>query len=102
MNNPVIIISKLDARSISLAAQIAESGSTPDMVLMSEAVYMLKQRGDYFREIITAIKQGARFYAISEDITKRGIAELVEHVTLIGYGDLVDLLMESPRATINL
>ena len=102
MNNVTIVISKLDEKSFSMAIRLAEKCFTPDIVLMSEAVYMLREQGGYSEDMNKAVNAGARLYAISEDIKKRGIEDLVNRVSLIDYSELVDLLLGEPRSTINL
>ena len=97
----IIIISKLKPEALSLVTQMAERGCVPQVILLSEAVYLLTRQGEHLDEVNKAIKFGATFFAPSEEISKRGI-EILEDVIQINYSTLVDLLLEKPERIINL
>jgi len=102
MGSPVIVVSKLKSESLSLVKKIAEKGLTPDIVLLSEAVYMLVDKKQYLSGVKKAIECGARFFALSQDASKRGIEKMINDVEIIDYEGLVDLLLEKSRSVINL
>lgn len=97
----VIIITKLKPKVLSLITQLAERGCIPQVILLSEAIYLLTRQGEHLDEIKKALKLGVTFFALSEEISKRGI-EILQEVTLINYSNLVDLLLEKPKSIINL
>jgi sulfur relay protein TusB/DsrH len=102
MKNIIIIVSRLNTEALSLLSELAKKGCTPEVILLSEAVYMLTRRGEFSDKIRKAIESGSTFFALSEDISKRGIKKLLKNVVLIDYDDLVELLLEKSKRTINL
>ena len=98
----VIIISRIDHDALSVVTQLAERGCIPEVILLSEAVYMLTSHGKYINEIKNSIKLGATFYALSEDIIKRGIERLLYDIKKINYNNFVDILLEKSKQIINL
>jgi len=97
----IIIISKLKPEALSLVTQLAERGCASQVILLSEAVYLLTRRGQHYDEVKKATKSGINFFLLSEDVSKRGI-EILPEAIQVDYGDLVDLLLEKPKSTINL
>jgi sulfur relay protein TusB/DsrH len=64
--------------------------------LDDEAVVVLIKDGVYL-DVSTI--QDKKIYAVDDDVIKRGMQELLEeHAELIGYEDLVDLVMENKVA----
>jgi len=70
------------------------------VILVENGIYhaVVKENG---KESPVLSKQGATFYALSDDLETRGYtaANVNPKVKLIGYGDIVDLIMNDYEKT---
>jgi len=98
----LIIISKIKPDALLFVTQLVERDHSCEVIILSDAVYMLTKKGECLNLIKKAINLGASFFALSEDVSKRGIKKAIQNALLINYSDLVDLLLEKKKSIINL
>jgi sulfur relay protein TusB/DsrH len=94
-----VIVSNLKSSSLDLTAELAEKKKDLKVILLSDAVFMLKNPN--LNKIIRKTRDaGASIYVLSNDIKKRGI-EMTQGINVVNYDELVDLLLTSCDGTIN-
>jgi len=95
----IIIISKLENDSITLSKILSENSSSTKIILLSDAVFMLKNK-EFIKELNSGFSRQQLFYALEEDIKKRNINS--SFINIIDYENLIDILMEPNSSIINL
>ena len=85
------MISEINHDSLETAIDLTDK-SDAKIVLLSDAVYMLNDTG---------MNLDQKFYALKEDLDKR-FDVVPSSVTLIEYGDLIDMIMMNGSIVINL
>ena len=87
----IIIVSKLEKDSITLSKILSEDSSSTKIILLSDAVFILKNK-EFINELNSGLFRQKLFYALEEDIKKRNINSSL--INIIDYDNLIDILME--------
>ena len=95
----IIIVSKLEKDSITLSNILTEDISSAKIILLSDAVFLLKNK-EFINELNSGLSRQKLFYALEEDIKKRNINSSL--ISIIDYDNLIDILMEPNSSIINL
>ena len=95
----IIIVSKLEKDSITLSKILTEDISSAKIILLSDAVFLLKNK-EFINELNSGLSREKLFYALEEDIKKRNINSSL--INIIDYDNLIDILMEPNSSIINL
>ncbi|MHA1973510.1 MAG: DsrH/TusB family sulfur metabolism protein [Candidatus Hodarchaeales archaeon] len=95
----IIIVSKLEKDSITLSKILTEDISSAKIILLSDAVFLLKNK-EFINELNSGLSRQKLFYALEEDIKKRNINSSL--INIIDYDNLIDILMEPNSSIINL
>jgi len=95
----IIIVSKLEKDSITLSKILTEDISSAKIILLSDAVFLLKNK-EFINELNSGLSRQKLFYALKEDIKKRNINSSL--INIIDYDNLIDILMEPNSSIINL
>jgi len=95
----IIIVSKLEKDSITLSKILTEDISSAKIILLSDAVFLLKNK-EFINELNSGLSRQNLFYALEEDIKKRNINSSL--INIIDYDNLIDILMEPNSSIINL
>jgi len=99
----LILLSKQDPDSLSLAEALRRRGEEVSIVLMQDSVYLALKDAEHSGIVGHAIEQGVRLHLLDEDVEKRGIRQkLMPGLELASYDQLVDLLFNEDPRVINL
>ena len=97
----ITILSKYEPNNFDLASQIITKISEAKVILLSDALYFaLDER--YKEPIEKMRKMGVIFYSLESDFAKRDLGNAPESVKIVNYEELVKILIENGRNTINL
>jgi len=89
--------SAFERNSLDSCLSVCKAGAS--VLLIEDAVVSAVQNTVVSEKIEKAIKKGIHFYALSEDLKARGLAEdrVMEQIALVDYSGFVKLVTENER-----
>lgn len=97
----LVILSKSDPIKLDLASDIVSKTNDSTVIILSDAFYLALD-GRYHDTFIKMQKMGAKFYAVDADVIKRIAGKSPSFLNAISYEQLVNIIIENGRNTINL
>jgi len=97
----LVILSKSDPVKLELASDAVSKTTDSTVIILSDAFYLALD-GRYNDTFIKMQKMGAKFYAVDADVLKRITGKPPSFLSVISYKQLVNIIIENGRNTINL